>query len=249
MTTTVGPFSPIEYVQWYLSSSQSTILNTQAYLDNSNNDWDDTQANGNTVAVQSDSTTNTITFFHANYVGSELNSTITPSEDLHPEQAAALGIDAGDSTSWNLIIIGVAMIIGGVALAFFTVGLGSIVAATIVTAGVGLVLAGATIAVFSPSLQSQTCNDTSTSCCYDYTSASSGLISTCNTCSGSTCNSTTTQTGGLTGFFDSFGGALIAIAAVAVAIVILYFVLMYAWRHRKDRKSKTPATPPEGATR
>ena len=245
--TDVGPFTPIQYAQWFLNNSQATVSSTRVILNNSNGDWDHTQKSGNTVATKSDSSTHTISFLHANYIGPQQTGIITPSTDLHPEQIAALGINANDSTNWTLIILGIGEIAAGILVGFFAgwSGIGAVAAASLIITGAATLLAVPVITVFTPTLQTQTCNTDNTNCCYDYTSASSGLISTCNTCSGTSCKSTTTQTGGLTGFLGEIEYIIIIGAVVVVIVLVLYFVLK--WRSSSPKSSGSFVAVPAGA--
>ncbi|MFZ3355493.1 MAG: hypothetical protein WA549_01890 [Thermoplasmata archaeon] len=225
----VGPFSPLEYAQWYLSSSSSTIANTDVILDNGSSVWDLTQKNGNTVATQANSTTNTITFFHSNYVGPKITNSggIIPSVNLHPEQAEALGISITDVSGWDLIIVGVALIVAAALIEIFTAGAGTIVVTGLVYAGVGLIIAGAADVFFTPQLVSTTCNATSTSCCNDFT-GSGGAFTTCIDCTSPTSGCTqvtSTPTGGLLGFLSSIENILIVLIVGAIAIIIAYVYL------------------------
>lgn len=245
--TSVGPFTPIEYAQWYLSSSRTTILSTNVILDNTNSIWDTTGKHGNTTLTKSDASSNTITFMHSGYVGPKITGTSVSVSSIHPDQISAMGISTASVSDFELIVVGVALLVAATIIDYLSGGAATVVIYGLVISGAGLIIAGATSAFFTPQLVSTTCNPNSTSCCNDFTS-SVGAFTTCIACESNTaaCTSvTSTPTGGLGSFLGDIEYIIIIGAVVVVIVLVLYFVLK--WRSSSPKSSGSFVAVPAGA--
>jgi hypothetical protein len=229
-----APLSPIEYVSWVIGSTAKVLNSTPATVDNSQNQWDPDQVNGNSVVAYKDPSTNVLWFCHVNYLGPPISGSLADLE-LSDEALAQLGIEAGDDTSWELYLVGAALV-GVVVAALLIPPLAPLLiyAGAILGTGLGIIILGAIYATFTPQVVNTTCNSGSTACCLATTSLF-GQVNTCFDCSSGTCNSTTTTAGGIGGTLISIG---IGLAVVGGALVGTYA----AYRHFSGRPH-APRTP------
>ena len=223
------PLSVEEYTSALLANNGSTSQNGASYnLDNSSNVWDPTQANGNFTGAYSDHGSQTLYVVHANYTGPQITTsvgslalpvaTLTALSTLFNQQRAQQGLPpVPDASSYTLIILGVALLAAAALIAVFAPEAVAWIWLFRVALAVSLVALTAGVAdyLFTPVVQSSTCNASSTSCCSLLTGIG-GASNVCTNCTTSGCSTSVTTTGGIGLDLTSIAFGLAAIAVVGL---------------------------------